>query len=56
MDKQKFTVTHAGETFTGYAMIEKEAKESGNGGRVIVPKPWIGKRVRVILLEPVDKE
>jgi putative transposon-encoded protein len=36
---------------TGYEMLEKQVNKSGNSGRVYVPVEWIGKRVKVILLE-----
>jgi len=36
---------------TGYEMLEKEVNKSGNSGRVYVPINWIGKKVKVILLE-----
>ena len=36
---------------TGYEMLEKEVNKSGNSGRVYVPVEWIGKRVKIILLE-----
>jgi len=32
-------------------MLEKEVNKSGNSGRVYVPINWIGKKVKVILLE-----
>ncbi|MGP8319270.1 MAG: DUF2080 family transposase-associated protein [Methanosarcinaceae archaeon] len=32
-------------------MIEKTVKSSGNSGRVYVPKDWIGKKVKIFLLE-----
>jgi putative transposon-encoded protein len=35
----------------GYEMLEKKASRSGNSGRVYVPVEWIGKRVKIILLE-----
>jgi len=35
----------------GYEMLEKQANKSGNSGRVYVPIEWIGKKVKVILLE-----
>jgi len=41
-------------TFEGYAFIEKEAKNSGDSGRVFVPKAWAGKKVTVILMEEPD--
>lgn len=35
----------------GYEMLEKEVHKSGNSGRVYVPIEWIGKRVKIILVE-----
>ena len=34
----------------GYEVIEKLVQSSGNSGRVYVPKKWIGKKVRVVLI------
>lgn len=39
---------------TGYQIIEKVVKLSGNSGRVYVPADWVGKKVKIVLLEPVD--
>lgn len=36
---------------TGYEMLEKQVNQSGNSGRVYTPVEWIGKRVKIILLE-----
>jgi len=36
---------------TGFEMLEKTVNKSGNSGRVYVPVEWIGKKVKVILLE-----
>ena len=36
----------------GFEMLEKQVNKSGNSGRVYVPVEWIGKRVKVIRLEP----
>lgn len=36
----------------GYEMLEKVAKPSGTTARVLVPKHWIGKLVRVVRLDP----
>lgn len=36
---------------TGYEMLEKQVNKSGNSGRIYVPIDWIGKRVKIILLE-----
>ena len=38
-----------------YQVIEKTVKSSGNSGRVYVPKEWVGKKVKVFLLEPVSQ-
>ena len=35
----------------GYEMLEKQVNQSGNSGRVYVPIEWIGKRVKIILLQ-----
>lgn len=35
----------------GYEMLEKQVNKSGNSGRVYVPIEWIGKIVKIILLE-----
>lgn len=36
---------------TGYEMLEKVVNKSGNSGRVYVPIEWIGKKVKIILVE-----
>ena len=36
---------------TGYEMLEKKVNRSGNSGRVYVPVEWIGKKVKIILVE-----
>jgi len=38
----------------GYEVIEKIVKPSGDSGRIYVPKSWVGKRVKIILLEPPE--
>ena len=43
-------------TVRAYQVLEKTVKESGNSGRVYVPKEWVGKRVKVMLLEPLRDE
>ena len=35
----------------GYEVVEKKAERGGNSGRIYVPKAWIGKKVRVVLIE-----
>lgn len=39
---------------TGYQAIEKRVTKQGNGARVLVPVAWIGRRVKVVLLEDAD--
>jgi putative transposon-encoded protein len=39
-----------------YQIIEKTVKPSGNSGRVYVPIDWVGKKVKVVLLEPLQGE
>ncbi|HII30211.1 hypothetical protein COT48_04745 [Candidatus Woesearchaeota archaeon CG08_land_8_20_14_0_20_47_9] len=33
-------------------MLEKTVNKSGNSGRIYLPVEWIGKRVKIILVEP----
>lgn len=35
----------------GYEVVEKKADRGGNSGRIYVPKHWIGKMVKAVLLE-----
>ncbi len=37
---------------TGFEMLEKVVNKSGNSGRLYVPVDWIGKKAKVILVEP----
>lgn len=37
---------------SGFEMLEKTVHKSGNSGRVYVPIDWIGKTVKIILIEP----
>jgi putative transposon-encoded protein len=45
-------------TLDAYQIIEKEVKQGGNSGRVYVPIEWVGKRVKIVLIESLteDKE
>lgn len=36
-----------------YQVIEKVVRAGGNSGRVYVPKEWIDKRVKIVLVEPL---
>ncbi|HHI04014.1 MAG TPA: DUF2080 family transposase-associated protein [Candidatus Woesearchaeota archaeon] len=35
----------------GYEIVEKTAELGGNSGRIYVPKHWISKKVRAVLIE-----
>lgn len=35
----------------GYEVVEKIADKGGNSARVYVPKHWMGKKVKVVLVE-----
>lgn len=39
---------------SAYQVLEKTVKSSGNSGRVYVPRDWIGRRVKIFLLEPLS--
>jgi len=36
----------------GYEVVEKTAKQCATSARVLVPKSWVGKRVRIVRLDP----
>jgi len=42
-------------TVEGYEVIEKVVKDAGNSGRIYLPKSWVNKKVKVVLLEPIDE-
>lgn len=35
----------------GYEVVEKKAEVGGNSCRIYVPKHWLGKKVRAVLIE-----
>lgn len=39
-------------TMTGYEVVEKVAKKCATSARILVPRHWIGKRVRAVRLDP----
>ena len=43
-------------TVDAYQVLEKTVKASGNSGRVYVPKEWVNKKVKVMLLEPLNDD
>ena len=40
----------------GYATIDKVAKKSGRGTGIYLPIEWENKKVRAILLEPIENK
>ncbi len=42
-------------TLDAYQIIEKEVKLGGNSGRVYVPIDWVGKKVKIVLVEALNK-
>jgi hypothetical protein len=54
MEKSKPTVMEI--KIEAYEVIEKTvARGTNTTGRVYLPKEWIGKRVKVFLMEPLEK-
>lgn len=49
-------IKHMKVEIIAYQAIEKTVTVSGNSGRVYVPIEWVGKKVKVFLLEPVSNE
>jgi putative transposon-encoded protein len=39
-------------TMDGYEVVEKVAKKCATSARILVPKHWIGKRVRAVRVDP----
>lgn len=40
----------------GYQVLEKKVKNGGTSGRIYLPKEWVGKNVKIVLLEPAPEE
>ncbi len=41
-------------TVEGYEMVEKVVSKSGSSGYAYLPAKWIGKKIVIIALEPVE--
>jgi putative transposon-encoded protein len=41
---------------TAFQVIDKTVKSIGNSGGVLIPKKWVGKKVKILLLEKVVEE
>lgn len=39
-----------------YQVIEKTVSVGGNSGRVYVPREWVGKKVKIVLVESLDEK
>ena len=40
----------------GYEVIEKTATQHATSAKILVPKHWIGKKVRAVRIEPEEEE
>jgi putative transposon-encoded protein len=41
---------------SAYQVLDKTVKSIGNSGGILVPKKWVGKKVKILLLEDVAEE
>jgi putative transposon-encoded protein len=41
---------------SGYEVIEKKVEDAKTSGRVYLPKRWVGRHVKVVLLEQIIAE
>ena len=41
-------------TTKAYQVIDRPVKSMGNSGGIYLPKDWIGKNVKILLLDPLD--
>lgn len=42
-------------TVKAYQAIDRPVKAMGNSGGIYLPKEWIGKQVKILLTEPIEK-
>jgi putative transposon-encoded protein len=38
-----------------FEIVDKTVKPAGHSGRIYLPKTWVGKRVKVVLLEELEE-
>jgi len=43
-------------TETAYQVLEKPVKPMGTTGGIYLPISWVGKRVKILLMDPVTHE
>jgi putative transposon-encoded protein len=41
---------------SAYEVLERTVKGRGTSGGVYLPVSWVGKRVKILLLDPVENE
>ena len=41
-------------TTKAFQVIERSVKAMGNSGGIYLPKEWIGKKVKVLLVDPLE--
>ena len=41
---------------TGYEVVEKTVTQHATSAKILVPKHWIGKKVRAVRLDPDNEE
>jgi putative transposon-encoded protein len=51
---QKVSMNSMQVTLEAYDSREKTVKDSRSSGSVYLPKEWIGKKVKVFLIEPLE--
>ena len=42
-------------SITCFEVLDRTVGPAGHSGRIHVPKSWVGKRVRVVLLEALEE-
>ena len=52
MPKKRATEAPMEIRMEGYEVVEKVAMPSGTTARILVPRHWIGKRVKAVRVEP----
>ena len=40
----------------GYQVLERKVSKNGTTGRIYLPKSWVNKKVKIVLLQPTEDE
>ncbi|MGB8219673.1 MAG: DUF2080 family transposase-associated protein [Methanoregula sp.] len=56
LNKESFMTGQMEVHTSAYQVLDKTVKSIGNSGGVLVPKKWVGKKVKILLLEEVAEE